>query len=328
MFKTGVIGAGHLGKIHINILKEVDFTELIGFYDTNPQTREEVASMYGVKAYENLEELIENCDIVDVVTPTLSHYECAKKALQATKHVFIEKPVTQTLEESKSLVKLVEEAGTKVQVGHVERFNPAFKKAIKHIDNPLFIETHRLAQFNPRGTDVSVVLDLMIHDIDIVLSVVDSSVNNIQASGVSIASKTPDIANARIEFSNGCVANLTASRFSMKKMRKSRFFQKNAYVAVDFLKKNFEVIQMKDITNPDPLIPTIDLGELGKKQLHVIKEDAPEENAIKEELKSFINAINNNEDPIVDLYSAQQALSIANEISLKISKNTSINSYR
>ncbi len=328
MFKTGVIGAGHLGKIHINILKEVDFTELIGFYDTNPQTREEVASMYGVKAYENLEELIENCDIVDVVTPTLSHYECAKKALQATKHVFIEKPVTQTLEESKSLVKLVEEAGTKVQVGHVERFNPAFKKAIKHIDNPLFIETHRLAQFNPRGTDVSVVLDLMIHDIDIVLSVVDSSVNNIQASGVSIASKTPDIASARIEFSNGCVANLTASRFSMKKMRKSRFFQKNAYVAVDFLKKNFEVIQMKDITNPDPLIPTIDLGELGKKQLHVIKEDAPEENAIKEELKSFINAINNNEDPIVDLYSAQQALSIANEISLKISKNTSLNSYR
>ena len=328
MFKTGVIGAGHLGKIHINILKEVDFTELIGFYDTNPQTREEVASLYGVKAYENLEELIENCDIVDVVTPTLSHYECAKKALQATKHVFIEKPVTQTLEESKSLVKLVEEAGTKVQVGHVERFNPAFKKAIKHIDNPLFIETHRLAQFNPRGTDVSVVLDLMIHDIDIVLSVVDSSVNIIQASGVTIASKTPDIASARIEFSNGCVANLTASRFSMKKMRKSRFFQKNAYVAVDFLKKNFEVIQMKDITNPDPLIPTIDLGELGKKQLHVIKEDAPEENAIKEELKSFINAINNNEDPIVDLYSAQQALSIANEISLKISKNTSINSYR
>ena len=328
MFKTGVIGAGHLGKIHINILKKVDFTELIGFYDTNPQTREEVASLYGIKAYENLEELIENCDIVDVVTPTLSHYECAKKALQATKHVFIEKPVTQTLEESKSLVKLVEEAGTKVQVGHVERFNPAFKKAIKHIDNPLFIETHRLAQFKPRGTDVSVVLDLMIHDIDIVLSVVDSSVNNIQASGVSIASKTPDIASARIEFSNGCVANLTASRFSMKKMRKSRFFQKNAYVAVDFLKKNFEVIQMKDITNPDPLIPTIDLGELGKKQLHVIKEDAPEENAIKEELKSFINAINNNEDPIVDLYSAQQALSIANEISLKISKNTSINSYR
>ncbi|MDG2370033.1 MAG: Gfo/Idh/MocA family oxidoreductase [Flavobacteriales bacterium] len=328
MYKTGVLGAGHLGKIHINILKEVDFTDLIGFYDTNPQTRKEVASLYGIKAYDNLEELIENCDIVDVVTPTLSHYECAKKALQATKHVFIEKPVTQTLEESKSLVKLVEEAGTKVQVGHVERFNPAFKKAIKHIENPLFIETHRLAQFNPRGTDVSVVLDLMIHDIDIVLSVVKSPVNNIQASGVSIASKTPDIANARIEFSNGCVANLTASRFSMKKMRKSRFFQKNAYVAVDFLKKNFEVIQMKDITNPDPLIPTIDLGELGKKQLHVIKEDAPDENAIKEELKAFVNAINNNEDPIVDLYSAQQALSIANEISLKISKNSSLNSYQ
>ena len=327
MLKTGVIGAGHLGKIHIKILNEVDFTELIGFYDTNPETRKEVSSIYGIKAFDSLEELIESCDIIDVVTPTLSHYECAKKALQATKHVFIEKPVTETLEESKSLTKLAEEAGTKVQVGHVERFNPAFKKAIKYIENPLFIETHRLAQFNPRGTDVSVVLDLMIHDIDIILSVVNCPVNNIQANGVAIASETPDIANARIEFSNGCVANLTSSRFSMKKMRKTRFFQKNSYVSVDFLKKNFEVIQLQENTNPDPLIPTIDFGKLGKKQLHILKEDAPNENAIREELKSFVNAINKNEDPIVDLYSAQQALSIANEISLKIAKNTSLYSH-
>ena len=328
MLKTGVLGAGHLGKIHINILNEVNFTELVGFYDTNPETRKEFSSISGVKAFDNMEELIENCDIIDVVTPTLSHFECAKKALQATKHVFIEKPVTQTIEESKSLIKLVEEAGTKVQVGHVERFNPAFKKAFKHIENPLFIETHRLAQFNSRGTDVSVVLDLMIHDIDIILSVVKSPVSNIQASGVAIMSKTPDVANARIEFSNGCVANLTASRFSMKKMRKTRFFQKNSYVSVDFLEKNFEVIQMKENTNPDPLIPTIDFGGIGEKQLHIIKEDAPKGNAIKEELKSFVNAINENEDPIVDLYSAQQALSIANEISLKIAKNTSLNAHQ
>ena len=327
MLKTGVLGAGHLGKIHINILNEANFTELTGFYDTNPEIRKEVSSLTGIKAFDNMEELIESCDIIDVVTPTLSHYECAKKALQATKHVFIEKPVTQTIEESKSLIKLAGEAGTKVQVGHVERFNPAFKKALKHLETPLFIEAHRLAQFNPRGTDVSVVLDLMIHDIDIILSVVKSPINNIQASGVSIVSETPDIANARIEFSNGCVANLTASRFSMKKMRKTRFFQKNSYVSVDFLKNNFEVIQMKENTNPDPLIPTIDFGKIGKKQLHILKENAPKENAIREELESFVNAINKNEDPIVDLYSAQQALSIANEISLKISKNTTLNSH-
>ena len=322
MLKTGVLGAGHLGKIHINILNKVDFTNLVGFYDKDPEIRAAFSLKSGIKAFDNMQELIDHCDIIDVVTPTLSHYECAKKALQATKHVFIEKPVTQTLDESKSLIKLVEEAGTKVQVGHVERFNPAFKKAFIHIDNPMFIETHRLAQFNPRGTDVSVVLDLMIHDIDIILSVVKSPIKSIQASGVSIASNTPDIANARIEFTNGCVCNLTASRFSMKNMRKSRFFQKNAYVAVDFLKKNFEVIQMKDNTNPDPLIPVIDLGgDLGKKQLHIIKEDAPDENAIEEELKSFVNAIKNNQDPVVDLYSAQQALVIAKEISSKIEKN-------
>ena len=321
MLKTGVLGAGHLGKIHLNILNDVDFTNLVGFYDSDPKIREEFSKTSGIKAYASLDNLIEDSDIIDIVTPTSAHFECAKKALQATKHVFIEKPVTQTLEESKALIKLAEEAGTKVQVGHVERFNPAFKRAFKHINSPMFIETHRLAQFNPRGTDVSVVLDLMIHDIDIILSVVKSPVNSIHASGVCIVSENPDIANARIEFSNGCVANLTASRFSMKNMRKSRFFQNNAYVAVDFLKKNFEVINLSDHIENNPFAPIIDLGKNGKKQLNMIKEDAPtEENAIKEELKSFIESINTNNNPVVDLYAAQQALAIATEISTKIAK--------
>ena len=321
MIKTGVIGAGHLGKIHIDILKDVDFTQLIGFFDSDPKVREELSKIPGLKAYNNLDKLIDDADVVDIVTPTIEHFECAKKALKATKHVFIEKPVTQTVKESKALIKLAEEAGTKVQVGHVERFNPAFKIATKHIKNPMFIESHRLAQFNPRGTDVSVVLDLMIHDIDILLSVVQSPVNIIHASGVSILSDKPDIANARIEFTNGCVANLTASRFSMKNMRKSRFFQQDSYIAVDFLKKNYEVIQLSDHTDDSPFVPTIDLGEKGVKQFNILKKDAPDENAIKEELKSFIESIKDNNNPVVDLYAAQQALSIATEIATKINSN-------
>ncbi len=318
MLKIGVLGAGHLGKIHINILKNADFVELIGFFDLNQEVMSKVSAELNVKAFSSMDELIESCDVIDIVTPTPTHFICAKAAIQASKHVFIEKPVTQTLEESKNLIKLSEESGTKIQVGHVERFNPAFQKAYSHLNAPMFIETHRLSQFNPRGTDVSVILDLMIHDIDIILSVVDSPVKNIQASGVSIISDSPDIANARIEFSNGCVANLTASRFSMKNMRKSRFFQKDAYISVDFLKKEFEVIKMEDTIDPDPFLPVLDLGEKGKKQIKIISGNPDDHNAIEEELKAFLSSIQNNSDPIVDLYAAQQALQIAIDISNKI----------
>ncbi len=321
MIKTGVLGAGHLGKIHLDILQSSELTELTGFFDSDSSTREEVSSTKGFHAFNSMEELISNSDIIDIVTPTPCHFECAKAALQASKHVFIEKPVTQTVEESKKLIKLAEESGTKIQVGHVERFNPAFQKANQYLKDPMFIETHRLAQFNPRGTDVSVVLDLMIHDLDILLSIVDSHINNVSASGVSIISDLPDIANARIEFNNGCVANLTASRFSMKNMRKSRFFQKDAYISVDFLKKKFEVIQMKDTKNPDPFAPIIDLGDQGKKQINIISENPTDHNAIEQELNSFINSIHNNSEPVVDLYSAQQALQLATDISKKIIKS-------
>ena len=260
-------------------------------------------------------------DIIDVVTPTLAHFEVAQNAMRNFKHVFIEKPIANTIEESQKLMSLSIEANVKVQIGHVERFNPGFLIAKDFLDNPMFIETHRLAQFNPRGTDVSVVLDLMIHDIDIVLSIVKSNVKNIYASGVSVVSDTPDIANARIEFDNGCVANLTASRISMKNMRKSRFFQKDAYVAVDFLEKESEIIKLKDVKleEVDPFAITIDLGEKGQKQIDIIKEEAPQNNAIEEELKSFVYAIENDLIPPVSISDGHNALKVALEIMKKIS---------
>ncbi|MFT7345511.1 MAG: putative dehydrogenase, partial [Lentimonas sp.] len=284
MLKVGVLGAGHLGKIHIRLLLGLkDKFEFVGFYDPNPENAAKVAEEYKIKAFSDMNELIEEVDCLDIVTPTLSHYVCASKAIKASKHVFIEKPVTETLEEARSLISLSREAGVKVQVGHVERFNPAFREAIAHLGSPMFIETHRLAQFNPRGTDVPVVLDLMIHDIDIILSVVKSNVKRVSASGVSVVSDTPDITNARIEFENGCVANLTASRISMKNMRKSRFFQKDAYISVDFLTKETEVVSMTDVEGePDPFDVVFDMGN-GKpiKKIMFDKPAISESNAIQ-----------------------------------------------
>ena len=262
MLKIGVVGAGHLGKIHIRLLLElVDEFELIGFFDPNDEIAKEVIEKFGLKRFETIEALMAQVDCVDIVTPTFAHFETASFALKNSKHVFIEKPITETTEEAKTLMLLAREANVKVQVGHVERFNPAFQAALPYFNKPLFIETHRLAQFNPRGTDVPVVLDLMIHDLDIILSVVKSGIKRISASGVAVVSDTHDITNARIEFDNGCVANLTASRISMKNMRKSRFFQKDAYISVDFLTKELEVVRMEDVEgDPNPLDIVFDLG--------------------------------------------------------------------
>ena len=319
MLKIGVVGAGHLGKIHIKILKNVDFVELIGFYDIDEDVSSQVENEIKIKSYASLNDLIEHCDVLDIVTPTINHYETAQTALKKSKHVFIEKPVTHTLKEVRELIKLSEEAGVKAQVGHVERFNPAYSNAKKHISKPKFIETHRLATFNPRGTDVSVVLDLMIHDLDILLNVVQQPIQNIHASGVSIISESADIANARIEFMDGCVANITASRMSLKSMRKSRFFQKNAYISIDFLKKKYEYISMEDAKEADSFLPIIDLGEKGKKQIKIQNESPAEVNAIEEELKSFIHCIKNDLEPEVSLHSAQQCLKLALDIEEKIS---------
>ena len=318
MLKIGVVGAGHLGKIHLRILQSADFVELIGFFDQSEEVRNKVKEEMDIVPFASIESLIEACDIVDIVTPTITHFDCAAAAVRSFKHVFIEKPITNTLEEAKALISLSEEAKVQVQIGHVERFNPAFMASVKHLQNPMFIETHRLAQFNPRGTDVSVVLDLMIHDLDIVLSVVDSEIKSINASGVSVLSDTPDIANARIEFDNGCVANLTASRISMKNMRKSRFFQQDAYVSVDFLEKKNEVIQMHDVAKEDPFAVTIDLGKKGKKQIDILSEDIEPNNAIEDELRSFVYAIENDLTPSVSIYAGYKALQAAHEIMKKL----------
>jgi len=322
MLKIGVLGAGHLGKIHIRILKDADFVELVGFYDPDKQMAAKAFEEFGVQPFADMDELIDKCDVIDVVTPTLAHYDCAVSSIRKFKHVFIEKPISHTLEEAKKMISLSEEAKVKVQVGHVERFNPAFTMARNHLNNPMFIETHRLAQFNPRGTDVSVVLDLMIHDIDVVLSVVGAEVSDVKASGVAVVSDTPDIANARIEFDNGCVANLTASRMSMKNMRKSRFFQQNAYISVDFLEKKSEFIEMEDMVGDDPFAVTIDLGDKGKKRINIAMQDAEPNNAIEDELRSFISSIENDETPEVSIYDGYKALQVAHKIVGEISKNT------
>lgn len=327
MLKIGVLGAGHLGKIHIRLILELkEEFELVGFYDSNDQTAEEVKDMFKIQRFSTVQELIDAVDCVDIVTPTLSHFELASQVLRKSKHVFIEKPVTETVDEARSLMELAREANVKVQVGHVERFNPAFQAAIPYFNKPMFIETHRLAQFNPRGTDVPVVLDLMIHDIDIILSVVKSGVKRISASGVSVVSDTPDITNARIEFDNGCVANLTASRISLKNMRKSRFFQKDAYISVDFLTKELEVVRMEDVKGePNPLDIVFDLGE-GKpiKKIFFDKPDIGEVNAIKEELKSFYSAIQNDTTPLVSIEDGFIALDVAQKILDKLKSASNI----
>lgn len=325
MLKIGVIGAGHLGKIHIRLLKEIATAELVGFYDQHAETAEKVAVEYGVRFFNSPEELIEACDAIDVVTPTVSHFDLASIAIQKNKHVFIEKPITTTVVQAKTLVRLIQERGLKAQIGHVERFNPAFLAAKEYLDNPMFIETHRLAEFNPRGTDVSVVHDLMIHDIDVVLSVVKSAVKNINASGVAVVSDTPDIANARIEFENGCVANLTASRISLKNMRKSRFFQRDAYISVDFLKKKTEVVRLKNVVGePGPLDITIDLGNgKGSKQIYFDNLKVEEGNAIRMELELWIRSILNDEPPPVTAEDGCNALEVAHKVMEKL--NASLN---
>ena len=315
MLKVGVLGAGHLGKIHLRLLNESPKYELIGFYDPDDIIGQKVATEFGYAHFENINELIEAVDVVDIVTPTLSHYDCAKKAMEKGKHVFIEKPITNTLEEAEELLGLEVKHRVKGQVGHVERFNPAFSSVKDKIHNPMFIETHRLAEFNPRGTDVPVVLDLMIHDIDAILSVVHSEVRQINASGVSVISNSPDIANARIEFENGCVANLTASRISLKNMRKSRFFQRDAYISVDFLEKKVEVVKMKDAPEtPGDFDMILQNAEGIKKQIYFENPDIVANNAILDELETFADAINNDTTPVVTLQQGTQALKVALQI--------------
>jgi predicted dehydrogenase len=315
MIKAGVLGAGHLGKIHLRILNESDRYELIGFYDPDKKNAQIVSKEKGYKYFDTPEALIKAVDMVDIVTPTFSHHEMAMLSLKHGKQIFIEKPIANNVDEAIEVTDFAKANNLLGQVGHVERFNPAFKAAISSITEPMFIESHRLSEFNPRGTDVPVVLDLMIHDIDIVLSLVKFPIKSVSASGVSVISATPDIANARIEFENGCVANLTASRISLKTMRKTRFFQKDAYISVDFLEKNVEIVKMKDAPKGfTDFAMILQNAEGKKKQIYFENPKIETSNAILEELESFADAIENQTTPIISLENGTKALEVANMI--------------
>ncbi|MFN6245885.1 MAG: Gfo/Idh/MocA family protein [Chitinophagaceae bacterium] len=317
MLKLGIFGVGHLGKFHLNNWKQIPDVEIVGFFDPNNEHAKAVEAEYGIKRYMDEEALMKAADMIDVVTPTHLHFPVCEMAIKMGKHVFVEKPMANTIEEGKAIVEMVKESGVKLQVGHVERFNPAFT-ALKDITlNPSFIEVHRLAQFNPRGTEVSVILDLMIHDIDIILSIVKSGVKNISASGVSVLTDTPDIANVRIEFNNGCVANLTSSRISMKKMRKIRLFQKDAYIGIDFLEKNTEIIKLKKPDEEDAFSFDIETHQ-GTKTISIANPVVENGNAILAELTSFVNAIQKDEPTVVSEIDGFLAMEVAHQILEKI----------
>src|SRR6185437_3999852 len=317
MLKVGVFGVGHLGKFHLNNWKEIKQAELVGFYDPEDINAAEVSQKYQLPRFTDADALMDACDVIDIVAPTPLHFNLCQKAIRKGKHVFVEKPLANTMEEAREIVKLVRESNVKLQVGHVERFNPAYL-AVQSIPlNPLFIEVHRLAQFNPRGTEVSVILDLMIHDIDIILSVVKSEVGNISASGVAVMTDTPDIASVRIEFHNGCVANLTSSRISMKKMRKMRLFQKDAYIGIDFLNKKTEIIKLKTAQDADAFSFDIETPN-GKRTIALSNPSVPEVNAIRMELEKFTEAVLNNTPTRVSEVDGFRAMDIAHQILHKI----------
>lgn len=322
MLKVGVFGVGHLGKFHLNNWKEIEGVKLVGFFDPNNENAKQVTEQYGLKRYMDEDKLMDACDVIDVIAPTDHHFQICMQAIRKGKHVFVEKPLAHTIQEGRDIVNMVREANIKLQVGHVERFNPAYL-AIKDMPlNPMFIEVHRLAQFNPRGTEVSVILDLMIHDIDIILSLVKSDVKHISASGVAVMTETPDIANVRIEFNNGCVANLTSSRISMKKMRKMRLFQKDAYLGIDFLEKKTEIIKLKQPDDTNVFSFDIETSN-GKKTIAIANPSIQPLNAIKLELESFVDAIINNKPTVVSEIDGFLAMEVAHQILDKIN-NTSI----
>ena len=314
MIKVGVIGAGHLGKIHLNILSNSNFN-LIGFHDTDVENSEKLASEKGYVFFKEIDSLINLIDAAVIVSPTTTHFEIAKKCIKKGKHIFVEKPLTTNSKEARIINKLAKEGNIIGQVGFVERYNQAFISCREFIDKPKFIESHRLSDFNPRGTDVSVIMDLMIHDIDIILNINQSKVKKIDASGVSIISSTPDIANARIEFENGCIANLTSSRISLKKMRKTRIFQDNAYISINFLEKDFQVVKIRDKDTNDNENSLVIKNNLGQEKVIFFENpEINEINSIEAELNDFFYSIKNKSESKVSLHDGLMALEVAEEI--------------
>ena len=316
MLQIGLFGAGHLGKIHLQQWLDIPGVRVVGFYDPDDAQAATTIAAYQIPRYTDAAALLKACDAADIVTTTTSHYEMALRAIAAGKHLFIEKPLAQSLEEAREIVRQVAEKGLKCQVGHVERYNPALRAlGDAAVAQPVFIESHRLAQFNPRGADVSVIHDLMIHDIDIVLHLVKSPVKSVSASGVAVVSPTVDIVSARIEFENGCVANITTSRISLKKMRKMRLFRKDAYIGIDFLDKKTEVIRMKEAGAAAGMLDfPIDLPGGESRIISVQMPDVKPANAIRDELADFADAIRYNLPVKVPATDGLAAMEVAHQV--------------
>jgi len=320
MLKVGVFGAGQLAKIHIQHWKEIPGVTLIGFYEPDNVNAEQKAEEYGLKRYSDADELMNAAEVIDLCTASQDHVRIAEKSILNQKHVFIEQPLARSLDEAAELVKLVNEANIKCQVGHAERYNPAFCALNGKVLQPMFIEAHRLAQFSPAATNISVIMDMMIHDIDIVLHLVKSPARRISASGVAIINETADIVSARIEFDNGCVANLTASRVSMKSMQKMRLFQRDAYIGINFLDKKTEIISLKD---PGDAIGNSDFAlEMANGDRKIVSVDAPNikmQDAVRQQLEGFTDAILNDKPVQVSVYDGYQAMDVAEQVLKKMS---------
>lgn len=320
----GVIGVGHLGKLHSKMFKQINNCELVGVFDSNPDQAKLVANEFVVQAFNSIDELLPKVKAVSIAATTSAHYEVAKKCFEKNIHVFVEKPITATIEQGEELVKIAKERNLKFQVGHIERFNPGLLSLESFISDPMFIQSDRLSQFNPRGTDVAVVLDLMIHDIDIILSFIKSDVKQVDANGVAVVSDHIDIANARIQFENGAVANVTASRISQKKMRKMRIFQKDHYISLDFVTGASEVYRLQHVDQP--ALPTsISFGEIGvgdkKKRLIYEQPESKEVNALNYELQLFVDSVLNNKKIVVSGEDGLRALKVAEIIIQKIEQS-------
>jgi predicted dehydrogenase len=323
MVKLGVVGVGHLGQHHARKFLSIEGCELVGIFDKNPDRASEISQKLGVTAFDTYEALLDEIDAIDIAATTTHHYNLAKIALERGKHVFLEKPITSELWQAEELVALANSKNLKIQVGHIERFNPVILKVEKEITDPMFVESHRLSYFHHRGTDVPVVLDLMIHDIDLILDFIKSPVTEIRASGVGILTPSIDIANARIEFENGAIANVTSSRVSMKMERKIRFFQRDGYFSMDFQSK--QVTVMRKSANIMNILPQIMMGKTDFKPEELVDakhydvSETPKD-ALSLELEAFVDCIHNDTKPMVDGVAGMRALQIALQIISLIQK--------
>jgi len=321
--RVGVVGVGHLGNHHARILSQMAEAELIGVNDIDVEKGNIAARTYGTRFFQNLDNLLNETDAISLVVPTTAHHPLGRAILERGKDLLIEKPITETVQQAEELTSLARKKNLVLQVGHVERFNPAFQAIEQHQPNPRFIESHRMAQFNPRGTDVAVILDLMIHDIDLILSLVKSNITKIEAAGVPIVAESEDICNARLTFANGCVANITASRISARALRKMRLFQKDSYISLDFLQKSVEIYKLVEAEfvpqgekEKKTVVGNIPVEKVGKTIVYQ-RPEICHQDMLTSEIKSFLNAVRTKTPPKVSGEDGKKALEVALKIKEK-----------